>query len=638
MDLAETTKKIRRRIFPGESLREIANNEIRDFFFSGLYRLEFFLMGGFAVVMLFCTYLMTANGHLGTNANGAITALYVVFALLGIYFFCSDFVKRKRLLPPKIHFVIDSFIFYLMMTAIVFLSGGINSPLAFPMLFLMAISAPLYGSMKYSVIFVVIAAATYLVWAVTGDEVMSEFYEHILEAFSLLTATVVIKSEINRYSRKADEYRHLSRRNDDLLVKMKSYSTSLEETVKNKTVELSDSLKFVEASKKELENQRAATMNILDDIIEERDATSFEKDKLSAILQSIGDGVMVVDNRGMVTICNRIAEKITGYSYEEVVGKEYKESFNLVYEKDGRPNDIIARVFQSKRIEELTDHTVLIKKDGSKVPVADSAAPIFNKAGDVVGCIIVYRDVTRDREIDRQKSEFVSVASHQLRTPLTSIKWFLEMMLDGDAGAVSEEQKDLLEQVSESTERMIGLVNTLLNISRIESGRVKVDPQPTDLNHLIETIVQEQLPIASQRRVSLKVDKSDLPVINIDQKLVQEVFANLLSNAIKYTPAKGKVTLKARIDGEYIEFAISDTGMGIPEKDKEKMFHKFFRAENAVVRETEGNGMGLYVCKSIVELSGGRIWYDSVENKGTTFYFTLPLKGSIMREGEKSLV
>ncbi len=638
MDLAEITQKIRRRIFPGENLREIANNEIRDFFFSGLYRLEFFLMGGFAFVMLFCTYLMTVNGFLGTNDNGAITALYTFFALLGIYFFCSDFVKRKRLVPAKIHFVIDSVVFYLMMTGIVFLSGGIQSPFAFPMLFLMAISAPLYGNMKYAIIFVTISSGTYLWWAVTGDEVASEFYEHILEAVSLLTATVVIKSEINRFSRKADEYKHLSKSNDDLLVKMKNYSISLEATVKSKTAELSDSLKFVEASKRELENQRAATMNILDDIIEERNATSFEKDKLGAILQSIGDGVMVVDDKGEVTICNRIAEKITGYSYDEVAGKHYNDFFKLVYEKDGKPNDIIARVFKTKRIEELTDHTVLIKKDGSKVPVADSAAPIFNKAGDVVGCIIVYRDVTRDREIDRQKSEFVSVASHQLRTPLTSIKWFLEMMLDGDAGVVSEEQKELLEQVSESTERMIGLVNTLLNISRIESGRVKVDPQPTDLNHLIEGIVQEQLPIATQRGVSLKVTKPELPTISIDQKLVQEVFANLLSNAIKYTPTKGKVALKAKIDGEYIQFAISDTGMGIPEKDKEKMFHKFFRAENAVVRETEGNGMGLYVCKSIVELSGGRIWYDSVENKGTTFYFTLPLKGSIMREGEKSLV
>jgi signal transduction histidine kinase len=185
---------------------------------------------------------------------------------------------------------------------------------------------------------------------------------------------------------------------------------------------------------------------------------------------------------------------------------------------------------------------------------------------------------------------------------------------------------------------MIGLVNTLLNVSRIESGRVKVDPKPTDMNHLIETIVQEQAPIAKQRGVNLKVSKPELPTINIDQKLVQEVFANLLSNAIKYTPAKGKATLSAKIKGAFIEFAVADTGMGIPEKDKEKIFHKFFRAENAVVRETEGNGMGLYVCKSIVELSGGKIWYESVENKGTTFYFTLPLKGSIMKEGEKSLV
>ncbi|NTW22640.1 PAS domain-containing protein [Candidatus Falkowbacteria bacterium] len=629
---------IRRRLFPGETLQEIITKELQDFFFTGLFRLEFFLMGGFSVVMLFLSYQLIINSHIAVGGRQGALDLYFSYAILGAYFFCSDFVKRKQLLPEKPHFIIDSAIFYFLMSIIVYLTGGINSPLAFPMLFLMSISAPLYGSMKYAVAFVGIACVTYLSWAVIGDDLTLEFYGHILEAFSLMIATIIIKSEINRFAKKAEEYKSLTRQNDELLAKMKDYNESLESTVKHKTTELSDSLKLVEASKKEIENQRAATMNILDDIIEERNATSFEKDKLSAILQSIGDGVMVVDEKGVVTICNRVAEKITGYSYDEVAGKNYSEFFKLVYEKDGQPNDIIAKVFKTRKIEELTDHTVLIRKDGNKVPVADSAAPIFSKSGEVVGCIIVYRDVTREREIDRQKSEFVSVASHQLRTPLTSIKWFLEMMLDGDAGTVSDEQKELLEQVSESTERMIGLVNTLLNISRIESGRVKVDPRPTDLNHLIETIVQEQLPIATQRGVGLKVSKPELPVISIDQKLVQEVFANLLSNAIKYTPNKGKVALKARLDGEFIEFTISDTGMGIPDKDKDKMFHKFFRAENAVVRETEGNGMGLYVCKSIVELSGGRIWYDSVENKGTTFYFTLPLKGSIMREGEKSLV
>lgn len=632
MEIRTWVKKIRERLFPGESLKEIIRNELRDFFITGLFRMEFFMMSFFAIVMLLAYIELIA----GFSADSI--GIYVSFAILGTYFFASDFVKRKKLFPPKPHFIIDAVVFYFLMAEIVFLSGGVHSPVSYPMLYLMAISAPLYGNMAYALVFVSLASATYLSLALLGDNSAVKLFEHLLEALALLISTVIIKSELNRFAKKADEYKELVRNNDELLQKMKNYSEALEMTVKQKTAELSESLAVVEASKNELENQRAATMNILDDIIEERNATSFEKDKLSAILQSIGDGVMVVDEKGSVVICNRVAEKITGYGFDEVVGKNYHDFFKLIYEKDGQPNDIIAKVFQTKQIEELTDHTVLIRKDGEKVPVADSAAPIFNKSGDVVGCIIVYRDVTREREIDRQKSEFVSVASHQLRTPLTSIKWFLEMMIDGDVGKVTDEQKELLGQVSESTERMIGLVNTLLNISRIESGRVKVDPKPTDLNHLIDGIVQEQAPIAKQRGVNLKVSVPALPVISIDQKLVQEVFANLLSNAIKYTPAKGKVKLAAKINGEFIETSVADTGMGIPVKDKEKMFHKFFRAENAVVRETEGNGMGLYVCKSIVELSGGKIWYDSVENKGTTFYFTLPLKGSIMREGEKSLV
>jgi len=633
MEVKDKKQLIITRLFPGETPKEIFINEMKDFLVSGLFRLEFWLMGVFAFVLItIAMFFVTSNRPYGDGP------VYLSFVILGIYFLGSDFAKRKQLWSWQKLFIMDSFCFFSLMSSIVFFTGGIYSPFAFPLLYLMAISAPLYASMSYAVVFVALASISYVALSLFSHEVNSDTYQHVLQALALLVSTILIRGGIDRYAKKAEEYKILSQSNDDLLLKTKNYNEVLEETVRQKTAELTNSLAVVGAAKKDLESQRSATMNILDDIIEERDATAFEREKLSAILQSIGDGVMVVDERGQVIICNRVAEKITGYKFDEVVGHHYGDFFKLIHEKDGTDNDIIAKVFETKKIEELTDHTVLVRKDGEKVPVADSAAPIFDKSGEVVGCIIVYRDVTREREIDRQKSEFVSVASHQLRTPLTSIKWFLEMMLDGDAGKVNDEQKELLEQVSESTERMIGLVNTLLNISRIESGRVKVDPKPTDLNKMIDVILHEQLPIAIEKKVEVKVEKPELPTINIDEKLVSEVFANLISNAIKYTPAKGKVTLKAKIGEEFIEFTIVDTGMGIPEKDKEKMFHKFFRAENAVLRETEGNGMGLYVCRSIVELSGGKIWYDSVENKGTTFYFTLPLKGSIMREGEKSLV
>jgi PAS domain S-box-containing protein len=388
----------------------------------------------------------------------------------------------------------------------------------------------------------------------------------------------------------------------------------------------------------ELEKQKLAALNILEDIAEEKGRTLMEKEKLSRILQSIGDAVFVVDERRRVIIFNRAAEEITGYLAGEAIGRPAGEVLKMIYEHDRSPNNIVERALTTGKIQEITSQTLLINKYGRDVPIADSAAPIRDREGKIFGCIVVFRDVTHEREIDRQKSEFVSVASHQLRTPLTSIKWFLEMLLDGDAGKLNNEQREMVQQVFDSGERMIDLVNKLLNISRIESGRVSVNPAPTDLNKLASGVVTELKVIAKQKEVKFKADLPKLPVVSTDQKMIREVMMNLLSNAIKYTPAKGRVALAAEVKRGDVIFSIADSGIGIPKAQQTKIFRKFFRAENAVVLETEGTGMGLYVAKKVVELLGGRIWFKSEENKGSTFFFTLPVAGSKLIEGERSLV
>jgi len=223
------------------------------------------------------------------------------------------------------------------------------------------------------------------------------------------------------------------------------------------------------------------------------------------------------------------------------------------------------------------------------------------------------------------KTEFISVAAHQLRTPLSTIKWTIRMILDGDVGEISEEQRELLEQTYISNEKMIRLINDLLDVSRIEEGRLLYDQEDAQIEDVIDSVIEASQEMIRNKKIVLEVNKKETPKVKIDKEKIKVVIQNLLENAVKYTEQGGKIKISLNNDEKNVIFKIEDSGVGIPKSQQDRIFTKFFRAENVTRMETDGTGLGLYTTKNIVQAHKGQIWFESEENKGTTFYFTIPI-------------
>jgi PAS domain S-box-containing protein len=412
--------------------------------------------------------------------------------------------------------------------------------------------------------------------------------------------------------------------NNDTVDELTITNHRLREELEKKTNELNQKLQ-------ELEYERQKNKNMAEKSV-------FEKAKDEAVLESIGHGVVTIDRKGNITFFNKAAELLTNWRADEVLGKPW---FETVPELAGT-STLIARegraVFKALETgQRIVTTTVILQRGSKKIPVAMTATPIVYH-GETIGAVGVFRDITHEQNVDRMKTEFISLASHQLRTPLSAIKWFCEMLLNGDAGELNPEQKEYAQNVADSSERMIGLVSSLLNISRIESGRIIINPKPTDINQLISEVITEVNVNTEIRKQKISVDiQSGLPLIKIDPQLIREVYVNLLTNASKYTSEGGEISVVIYSQEDQLISKVSDTGYGILKKDYDKVFQKFYRGENIIKIETEGNGLGLYLVKAIIESSRGRIWFESEEGKGPTFYFSLPISGMNAKEGEVTL-
>lgn len=355
-----------------------------------------------------------------------------------------------------------------------------------------------------------------------------------------------------------------------------------------------------------------------------------EKRELETVINSMAEGLYVLDKDEKFVLFNRAAERILGRSSEEVIGKRENDILDS-RDKNKRPfcsPDHCDLNFHWLKGESHTFPLVYFKTAKKEfVPVSLTISPLYSDGGQPELGVFIFRDVTKELEVDRAKTEFVSVASHQLRTPLNSIRWILELLIKGDLGKLNNKQGEFLEEGYNSVLRMGKLIDDLLNVSRIESGKVELLKELINMKELFDEVVSELLYLAKARNLKISNEiPANLTQVWGDHDRIRQVVQNLVDNAIKYTLTKGKVTLAANVRKDDVVFMVKDTGIGIPSHQQEKVFEKFFRAENASAVQTSGTGLGLYVAKQFVEAAGGKIWFESKEGKGTTFYFSLSIK------------
>lgn len=345
-----------------------------------------------------------------------------------------------------------------------------------------------------------------------------------------------------------------------------------------------------------------------------------------ALFTSIGDGAISTDEFGRITRVNPAAHALLGFSEKELIGSWFPKKIIALNEKDEPINLIdrpITRAFLTGK--PVAEKLYYRAKDGRSVPVAVNVSPILLD-GKPLGAIEVFRDISLEHEVDRMKSEFISLASHQLRTPLSAIKTYAHMLESGYMGDLTVDQRQALATITGATNRMNELISTLLNITRIESGMIAVRPRQFDIGEALQEIAPELTLMAEAKSstLSLQLDSTHPTVITTDSLIVKEIITNLASNAIKYTPDGGKIIVKVVPRKEDILIEVHDNGWGIPKESHDQVFSKFFRAQNIVKRETTGTGLGLYLVKGLVETLGGDIWFKSKEGKGTQFFFTVP--------------
>lgn len=368
--------------------------------------------------------------------------------------------------------------------------------------------------------------------------------------------------------------------------------------------------------------QLAGAVNNLSVRVEEaQESTDSERRRLDSVLSHMSDGVLATNRRGNVTIINNMALQMLDIdSEDDVLGKSILDVLDV------RRDYTVRQLIDNSQQQTLFDLNV----DGNDMILSAYFSPIQRESGFVSGLVCVLHDVTSQQKEERERKEFVSNVSHELRTPLTSVKSYVEALSDG-AWKDPEIAPQFLKVVQDETERMIRMINDLLSLSRMDSGTAKLNLEYVNINELFSYILdrfdmiikKEEDPKKKRYTIERHFTRKDLWV-EIDPDKFTQVVDNIMNNAVKYSPDGGVITARLLETHNHVILSISDQGLGIPRKDLNHIFDRFFRVDKARSRKQGGSGLGLAISKEVVNMLGGQIWVDSVEGKGSTFYISLP--------------
>jgi PAS domain S-box-containing protein len=350
------------------------------------------------------------------------------------------------------------------------------------------------------------------------------------------------------------------------------------------------------------------------------------------LLKAIQDGVVMVDRAGLIQVFNPAAATITGWTADEALGLDYRTVIQLIDDRNNIMNDVthpFAQALASGKSVRAS-HALLATRHGKPLPISLIVSP-EPASGGVVG---VFRDTTKETQEEQALSDFISTASHEMRTPLAAIEGYLALALNPKTAQIDNSAKQYLEKASSSTKHLGDLFRDLLTSSKAEDGRLISYPSVVDIGQLLEQVADASRLIVKDKSLELRYSISSdtahggkavrpLYYIYADPNRIREVLENIIDNAIKYT-SHGSIQIRLTGDSRIVQVQVSDSGVGIAAEDIPHLFQKFYRIDNSATRTIGGTGLGLFICKKIVELYNGRIWVESQPDKGSTFFINLP--------------
>lgn len=364
--------------------------------------------------------------------------------------------------------------------------------------------------------------------------------------------------------------------------------------------------------------------------------------KAEVVIAAIAEGVLALDNKGVIELINPAAQKLIGWGKNDAIGLDYKSVLKIVDARDKEldpANDPVKQALESNKSVHVDTYSLLTADTNKKFLASITVSPVGSLGS---GVIVVFRDITNEKAEEREQAEFISTASHEMRTPVASIEGYLGLALNPQTAQVDEKAREYIGKAQEAAKHLGRLFQDLLDVSRADDGRLSNNPKVVDVVPLVGDVVQGLLSKATEKglTVEYKPDPdytlppgkgtergervlSQVLYVNVDNDHLREVVSNLVENAIKYTPS-GSVTVDAEGDEQHVTISISDSGIGIPKEDLPHLFQKFYRVDNTETREIGGTGLGLYLCRKLTEAMGGQIWAESEYKKGSTFYVRFP--------------